>query len=247
MSVSSDKRTERLARINPLNTLEEIDKYLDRNLPKWPQMIVTGRPVKEVQARGIIRRTDTFFTHGYTGNDHEWDDEVKKAVGLPIGRPSLDVYDQEDAWKRKWECVSTQYVHNSWISCPFIFGPHGWCHPDGQIGFEDNVGKWPSVIDILEDWSELAREFPFLDLGVTLMNLESGENDKRPVVDMRVRDGRVSLLEIGSDVHGSRVPAPTERKSLGLMLHGRHRQRESAIPEAWLPVWAAIAREKGLV
>jgi len=237
---------ERLARINPLNTPEEIDKYLGRNLPKWPQMIVTGRPVKEVQARGIIRRTDRFFTHSRGGNDHEWNAEVKKSVGMPMDDYA---YDETRDWRKKWDCVVTEYVHNSWVSCSSIFGPNGWCHPDGMIGYTRYVGDWPHVVDILEDWSTIAREFPFLDLGITLLDRgESGEDEDggRPVVDICVQDGRVAFFDNG-DVHGSRVPAPTERKSLGLMLHGRHRQRESAIPEAWLPIWAAIAREKGLV
>lgn len=115
--MSATDYAERLVKINPLNTSEEVEKYLGRGLPKWPQMIVTGRPVKEVQARGIIRRTDTFFIHDYIGNDHKWNDEVKRAVGLPTGQLTAASWAEMDAWRVKWECVSTEYVHNSWISC----------------------------------------------------------------------------------------------------------------------------------
>lgn len=36
-------------------------ELMERSLPKWPQMIVTGTPVSEMQALEIIRRTDVFF------------------------------------------------------------------------------------------------------------------------------------------------------------------------------------------
>ncbi len=34
---------------------------LNRNLPKWPQMLVTGDSLTIEQAKEIIRRTDRFF------------------------------------------------------------------------------------------------------------------------------------------------------------------------------------------
>lgn len=39
-----------------------MENLLDRGLPKWPQMLVTGASVTKEQALEIIRRTDSFFS-----------------------------------------------------------------------------------------------------------------------------------------------------------------------------------------
>ena len=90
--------------------------------------------------------------------------------------------------------IETNYVRNTWIGSSFVHGPHGWCHPDGQIDHIDNVGKWPSVEEIRDDWQMLATAFPFLILTATLMSGESCEDDTKPIVTMSVADGRVSLM-----------------------------------------------------
>src|ERR1700744_2685877 len=134
---------------------------LDRALPKWPRMKVTGRPVTVEQAKEIIRRTDHFFIW-FQGNDREHIAWVCKQLGIPLlpefpftndesvladfRRESFAVHRQLDAWRERWAYVHTEYVTNEWISTTFVDGPHGWCHPDGSIGFADYVGKWPSVV-----------------------------------------------------------------------------------------------------
>lgn len=166
-------------------------------LPKWPQMIVTGDDVTLDQASEIIRRTDSFFVWG-GGNYHEWIDTVNKLTEVvTIWNSSYDTYDEfcqaRHDWESKWQYIECEYVTNDWISCAFIYGPHGWCHPDGHIGYCDNVGKWPSIDEITEDWKKLATAFPFLNLTITLMNGENCEYNAMPVVHMVVRDGDVSI------------------------------------------------------
>ena len=55
---------------------------LDRGLPKWPQMLVTGASVTKEQALEIIRRTDSFFSYPH-GNDHAFVEEAVRLVGFP--------------------------------------------------------------------------------------------------------------------------------------------------------------------
>jgi hypothetical protein len=186
-------------------------EVLNRYLPKWPQMIVVGQPVTPEQALEVIRRTDTFFTHGYGGNDHRFDNMAKEIVGMPNtdlwrepaykemsqetqNRIWRERWDSLEAWRAKWGIIETEYVHNSWISCAYVGGPHGWCHPDGKIYYTDNVGKWPSVEAIRNDWKKIAQAFPFLDLRVALMNGESCELGTCAVAGFRVKSGRVRVL-----------------------------------------------------
>lgn len=241
-----------------------------RGLPEWPQMYVTGKPVTLEQAKEIIRRTDTFFDWG-GGNNHEYNRWVKETLGIPpdpwfgygYDQESLDQRDRWEklspeerqkerdayaekraAWEGRWNCVRTSYVHNNWISCSFIGGPHGWCHPDGNIGFVDNVGKWPSVTEIYEDWKTLVEAFPFLDVAVTLFSGESCEENAEPVVTLLVKDGQVTLAE-PNDVHHDNHPKATRRDDsvdsatdefIGSWGNPR---REQGIPDEWIREWAA--------
>lgn len=182
------------------------NNLMERGLPKWPQMLVTGVPVSEEQALEIIRRTDTFFTWG-GGNNRAFNNMVHETLRMPVNdsyeqypgceqfKSFDDYWAAKEKWREKWGLVDTEYVINSWISCSFVGGPHGWCHPDGTIGFSDNVGKWPSVEEVYNDWVILAKEFPFLDIGVTLMNGESCEDDISPVVSFVVKDGTVEVVD----------------------------------------------------
>lgn len=207
-------------------------------LPKWPQMLVTGVPVTPEQAKEIIRRTDSFFTNWYDGNDEKYVRWVRDTLGMPRCERDggmlklIEYFSLRDAWQERWGCICTEYVHNSWISSPFIYGAHGWCHPDGKIGFIDNVGKWPSGEAVFLDWEIIAKKFPFLDLGITLMSGEQCEDDTLPIVSMRVQNGAVTVIDPrATNVHAQHQSAfdvVGTRNPLGV---------EGAIPDQWILEW----------
>jgi hypothetical protein len=199
-------------------------------------MIVSGVPVTVEQALEIIRRTDNFFQHpGYLGNDRKFNERLMARFRIPGS------WEAREGWSTDWGVIQTEYVTNSWIACAYIYGPHGWCHPDGVIGFVDNVGKWPTVKDILEEWTLLAEAFPFLDVGVTLMDREHCEDGGVPLVSIRVLYGTCTLVDPRhTDVHGSHPPVDAGRQDAwvrhpedGALLH-RH---ECAIPEEVFAAW----------
>lgn len=182
-------------------------ELLERSLPKWPQMIVTGTPVTKEQALEIIRRTDIFFLMPH-GNDREFIKEASRLLGIPQ-RPNprflatetlydsaFDSYwERLQKWRKSWGTIRTEYVYNDWVSSSYVDGPNGWCHPDGTIGFARNVGKYPSVEDIRREWGLIAEAFPFLELEVTLMDGEWCEEDTSPIVSMLIRNGEVELVD----------------------------------------------------
>lgn len=213
------------------------------NLPKWPQMIVTGMPVTVDQAKEIIRRTDTFFSWPWgAGNDRLYASRVCEALAIPPDGQ----WEEQNTWRDRWEFVSTEYVLNSWIAGSFIGGPHGWCHPDGRIGFVDNVGKWPSVEDVLGDWMVLADTFTFIQAGITLMSGESCEEGVEPLVKFRVSGGKAWVVDLAEDVHAGRPPAvrrgdrtPTMEEDVQAIVH---RYRERGISWEWIEEWAGHVR-----
>lgn len=113
-----------------------------------------------------------------------------------------ELCDSEDAYYRAFEDfnlkvgrIETEYVENSWFSCSFVDGPHGWMHPDGTIGFADNVGKWPSVESIYEEWEKIGNAFPQLDLKVTIMSEESCASYASPLVTMELKNSKIRITE----------------------------------------------------
>jgi hypothetical protein len=184
-------------------------------LPKWPQMKVRGRKVTKEQAEEIIVRTDTFITNGYCGNDRTFRERFDQTFGIPAEPkfpPFREVRDpvEDEAYSYGWrvrleatgrfnrslKTITTEYVHNSWMASAFIFGPTGWCHPDGTISFSHNVGKWPSASELLKEWKKIAKAFPFLVLEAVFMTGESCDeaNDSVPAFVVRVVYGRATAF-----------------------------------------------------
>lgn len=218
------------------------EQLLALALPKWPQMLVTGKRVSQEQAKDIIFRTDSFLTDASQyggGNNHAFNKWYRDEAGFgAIG----------DDYKRGWELMSavrdqlgyvdTDYVRNDWASCSFVFGPHGWCSPLGEIFFVDNVGKWPEVKEIFSEWELIAKAFPYLELNVTLMSGESGEEDSQPVVNIAVSAGQAKLLEADMSVHGAKADLTRswDNFSIGSV------SREIGLPTEWYEEFAGKVR-----
>ncbi len=178
-------------RVGQMDTIVKIgdSAVLGRALPKRPQMYTTGLPVSIEAALEIIRRTDSFFcNHGL--QFHPWPRTVAAHVRKPLNRPESE----DTAWRREWGCVSTDYVYNEWVYSCFAYGPHGWMHPNGNVGFIDTIGNWPTVSEIVEDWCKLANAFPFLEIDVTLRDL-SDPTQPDHVAGLRIRGTRIHLVD----------------------------------------------------
>lgn len=172
---------------------------MEIDLNKWCQVIITGKKITEEQALEIIRRTDSFFVGGYGGNDHDFDEQVEKICHIPNYDDNFEDYiELNKAWKEKWNTVFTSFIHNDWISSAYIHGPSGWCHPDGTIGYFYNIGKYPTIKSVCEDMDVLGKEFPFLDLEVTICEDEEplvGEFDNTPLITLNLKNQIVSQVE----------------------------------------------------
>lgn len=203
--------------------MTDSQELLDRGLPKWPQFLLSGCAISKECALEIIRRTDTYFDYPeHAGNNHEF---AKRAIELfrypqreEGAKPETftDHYKRCEAWRAAWGLVHTSYVHNSWIACSFIGGPHGWCHPTGRLHFVHNLGKYPSVGDVLEDLRTIAEHFPILHMDAVLMDKESSEDGpKTPVVGFLVRGKEVELVDGNDDRLWQTVPDPHQSGETG--------------------------------
>lgn len=161
------------------------------DLTKWPRLLVTGNPVTEGQANDILIRT---MPHSIMTNDRAWERQICQVLGVDqdpaYGRPN---YQTMKARREQLRCLDLHYLDNYRIASSWIGGPRGWCDWDGTIGCcSFNIGKWPSVEEVTEDWLAIAAEWPFLDLRAQLVP-DDGDAPT-PAVGWLVRAGQVTTI-----------------------------------------------------
>lgn len=176
----------------------------DIGLPKWPGHLVVGKAITPLQASELLIRTDHF---DFSTNDYAWDDGCRVIVGAPIhdaeepkrenGTPDWPKMHEEELDRRdKLQILPVRYLNNDRIGSCYVGGPNGWCDWEGRIFCNgQNVGKWPSVEEVFNEWVMIAEAFPFLDLEAQLLNDEtcSDYTKLRALVTFTVKDGKVTV------------------------------------------------------
>lgn len=104
-----------------------------------PYYRIRGPRVTEQQAFEIIRRTDSVIID-ILGYDR----------GIDLGY------------------IWSQHIRNNWFSENSGCSPEGWCHPNGLIGCNAHTNKYPMIGEYLWEFTNLIREFPFLDMVVAV-------------------------------------------------------------------------------
>lgn len=163
------------------------------NLPKWPAMVVVGNTITREQAAEILIRTNSFPP---SINDDEWSAQIHEAFGIPLddGTYSQPRWDAWDAMCRTFAILPIDYLHNSRIASAYVGGPHGWCDWNGTIFTNSyNIGKYPSVEDVRDEWKLILKAFPFLNLTCVLFDRETCETGGVPIVSYTVRNKRVTV------------------------------------------------------
>lgn len=186
------------------------EQFFEIKLPKWPCLIVKGQPVTKDQAKSILIRTDDL---SFSTNDYRFAAELYKlfygvSSDFSLTDVSLyhffkkgDTYDWKECDKLEKKVfkelgkLDLEYLHNKRIVSSWIGGTHGWCSWNGYIGTNNyNIGKWPSVESVYNDWKKIARAFPFIDLQCQLLSGETCEEDNRPLIQFNVKKGKVKML-----------------------------------------------------
>jgi hypothetical protein len=188
--------------------------FFEIDLPKWPALVVVGKPVTREQAMQILIRTDDLY---FSTNDRIWDkqlneyfydltideagynsdtDAIRKKLNLPKDGGWNEIYEYQNSYTSAVKSISLSYLKNQRIGSSWIGGPHGWCDWRGNIhSCNYNIGKWPTVPEIYNEWEKIAKAFPFLDLTCQLMGHEAGEEDTavNPVIQFRIKGGKVKM------------------------------------------------------
>lgn len=137
------------------------------DLTKWPRLLVVGDPVTPQQANEILIRTDLWTGFGY---DPHFEDAVYAMIGLDLDPYSETDWNRLDKFRDSINAIPLSYLYNDRIASSWVGGPFGWCNWDGTIGCSTfNIGKWPSVEGVLQEWQDIAAAFPYLNLTAQLV------------------------------------------------------------------------------
>lgn len=200
-------------------------KPIGVGLPKWPALLVMGRRVTHEQAIEINFRTSSAW---WSTNDREFLEFVADTIGTTVGEYGFMDFGKDI--REKWGFLDLSYLENSNIMSSYIGGPHGWCSWDGVIFANSyNIGKWPSVEEVEQDWKAIAEAFPFLSLRCQLLdgeNVEEGE--RQALVEFRVNAGEVEVFYPDED----RTPMmPTVGPDISAFMANRNSRYREHDPE----------------
>lgn len=191
---------------------------ISRDLTKWPRLLVVGDPVTEEQANEILVRTNQWWL---STNDHDWERMIYNLMNVQIDQHNHPKYQDIRAFEEQHRVLNLHYLDNARVVSSWIGGPKGWCDWDGTIGCGNyNIGKWPEVSEVLEDWQMIATAFPFLNLRAQLVP-DEGEA-QHAAVEFTVHAGEVTCTA----EPGELITAPTElsaRTVLSILLPRRER------------------------
>jgi len=195
--------------------------FFNIGLPKWPAHVVVGQDVTPEQAAEILIRTDGWWL---ATNDKAWERKVAELAGIEMGEYSLD-WKSTEAFKQRHGVLDLEYLTNSQIASSFIGGPTGWCSWEGHIGSNGtNIGKWPDVETVYNEWTRIAEAFPFLNLRSQLFSGEAcqaGERGVGPVIEFVIEGGTVRMSEPVCPLEAE--PRDIKADVLGLRTPGRER------------------------
>ena len=150
------------------------------------------------QAKEIIFRTDTHLwnpVYGGNNKNHErrYEEETK------VKEHFSNIIDQLNFLQYLYDCVGVlnlEFIKSSYSYSAYIGGPTGFCSPSGKIFYNHNIGKWPSVEEVYNEFNLIADAFPFISLKATIYNQESCYSlYSIPVVHFIVENGIVTITE----------------------------------------------------
>jgi len=159
-------------------------------LPKWPAISVAGKSVTEEQAAEIIIRCQDFH---FFSNDKKWKNQLNDTIGL-FGPTSNAYYTELENVQKRYQILGVEYLTIDRIASSYVCGPNGWIDWTGEI-FQNNknIGKWPTIKEVYDEWCLIAKAFPFLELTCILHSAEYNEANPLPVVQYDIADGNVNV------------------------------------------------------
>jgi len=175
-------------------TAENSLPIYQKDLGKWPLMVVEGDAVTTDQAAEIIVRTSGLY---FSCNDREWTKQLHDAAGIRCNEKGFADWRVIQAARSRFGVLAVDYLQNDCVASCYVGGPGGWCSWAGKIGADDrNIGKWPRVEEVEKEWKTITEAFPFLQLICQLFPPQLDDSTgSNPAVEYTIGGGKVCLRE----------------------------------------------------
>jgi hypothetical protein len=184
----------------------------DIQLPKWAGILIHGKSVTPEQAKAIIHATDhsLYSDMEYAGNNQAFQKAyLAKSLGaiqtmVPFYRGDCksDIELKINSFVREFDdqlspTIPLEFLKNYLGHSCHMGGPVGWCHPSGDIFLSDkNIGKYPCVGILFDEWKAIAKKFDFLQLTCIVLSSEWCDDETpRGLVGFSVSGGEVTLFK----------------------------------------------------
>ena len=92
-----------------------------------------------------------------------------------------------------------EFIRNDLADSSYIGGANGFIDCEGNILFDRNIGKWPSVEDVHNELLTLVEAFPYLEMYVSVYDIEKCQRDEMParlIVSFIVKDQKVIISDM---------------------------------------------------
>lgn len=159
---------------------------MDTNKPyiesKWPGLLVVGDKVTKDQAKEIIIRTTRW---PLSSNNNKADETFNNLISPPK---------EFNKGLSRIKPLNLTYLNNERITNCYIGGSKGWIDWNGIIFANSwNIGKWPSINEVTEDWKMVAQAFPFLNLRSQVLDVEISQENPIPTAEWTIKNGKVEV------------------------------------------------------
>jgi hypothetical protein len=167
-------------------------------LPRWSELRVQGDSLDPTLAAGLIVRAGRAAFSEYACNDRAWCRLVMDTVDWPVGFDEEEYREISRLREIRAEELGLLPLGalslSGRIASSYIGGPGGWLSWSGRIQTAGhNIGKYPSVQDVAQEWSCLTEAYTELKLTAQLFSEEGTEPGGIPLAEFQVVDGKVTV------------------------------------------------------
>lgn len=137
------------------------------------------------------------------------------------------------------ELIHTYHCNNWIINANHCPRGYGWVHVDGTIGLNGITGKYPKEVELVDEWLQLLRAFPFLDLVIAITEWNEipddcwddwGKKERRNFELPEYDDEFFDAIEVGIYVHDTTIQFLSKEETIAKYkeydaLYGRDREK----------------------
>jgi len=131
-----------------------------------------------------------------------------------------------------------EFIRNDLADSSYIGGANGFIDCEGNINYDRNIGKWPSVEEVYSELVTLSEAFPYLEMYVSIYDIEKCQRDEMParlVVSFIVKDKKVIISDMDFGLDNETTPVFDDDAIRDNLLNGGG---SCGVPSEWFDEFA---------